>query len=805
MKIKLSKFKIFTSVACFVLVLGLATSGDARKLNKGGVTIMRDTYGVPHVFGSTEASLWYGVGYAQAQDRLWQAEILRRTAEGTTAELFGPSALEGDIQARTLFGDDAGRMALFASASDEAKLALTAYASGMNAYIAEATAAGMLPIEFTLFSFTPEDWKPIDSIAVLQTLLFRFGETGNDELTNAAHLKQLIDINGEVDAQTIFYDTHWLDDPDAPTTVPANGPVNPPRRGAAGKPELPPGLAKGYSSMQAAQQALREHLQRAGLGNGPASNAALISPMLSADGQALLLGGPQMGYTVPQINHEVGIHRGAVDVTGMEIAGAPLILIGVTKNIAWSLTTGGTDNLDIYEEEVNPANPGQYKFNGKWLDYDCRVETFHVAGGNPKDVEQPICESVHGPILGTAPGLAFTLKRAARGHEMETYEVLLELTRARTVGDVHKALENFAPCLNFLYADKRGNIAYWHMGRIPIRAEGDNPWFPHDGTGAAEWQGFIPWNDMPRALNPEQGWISSWNNKPRPGWENSTVDFLDWGPVHRVNTLNNVLSQIQPGTVTTQTLEQLNVLGGWTTDTSSGSARRVFVSTLLDDMLDHVNKKADSRLSDILELLSDWDGMQIDLAPMDDFYDSPAVAVFNTWWPTMTKRIFDDELGPVLQDLPNVVGNMVYRLLDDDPALPLAYDYLNGETAEDALTGALIDALNALEDRYDSKDPSDWLQPIAEIVWEPIGAGEVPDTIWMNRGTYNQIVHHGPGPKLRAQNVIAPGQSGDPFSPHFADQLTNYATWQYKPMRLKRSDMKGVTESVIRLKPIWPE
>jgi penicillin amidase len=204
---------------------------------------MRDTYGVPHVFGSTEASLWYGVGYAQAQDRLWQAEFLRRTAEGTTAELFGPSALEGDIQVRTLFGDDAGRMALFASASVEAKLALTAYAAGMNAYIAEATAAGTLPIEF---GFTPEEWKPIDSIAVIQLLLFNFGETGNEELTNALHLEQLKKINGDADGWAIFGDTHWLDDPDAPTTAPANGPVNPPRRGAAGKPELPPGLAKGY-------------------------------------------------------------------------------------------------------------------------------------------------------------------------------------------------------------------------------------------------------------------------------------------------------------------------------------------------------------------------------------------------------------------------------------------------------------------------------------------------------------------------------------------------------------------------------
>jgi penicillin amidase len=604
-------------------------------------------------------------------------------------------------------------------------------------------------------------------------------------------------LNGPADGVAVFDDTHWLDDPDAPTTAPASGSVNPPRRGAAPRAELPAGMAKGYESMAASRQAMRDLMRRAGLGDGPASNAALISPKLSADGRALLLGGPQMGYTVPQINHEMGIHLGSLDLTGMEIAGAPWIMIGVNSNYAWSLTTGGTDNMDIYAEVRNGT---QYLFNGEWLDYDCRNETYNVAGA-PGPITMPVCESVHGPILGEAPGLAFTVKRAVRGHEMETYQVLFDLMDARTVEDVHAALENFAPCLNFFYADKRGNIAYWHMGRIPVRAESDNPWFPHDGTGSAEWQGFIPWQDMPRALNPDQGWISSWNNKPRPGWSNSNGNFWNWGPVHRVNTLNNVLSQLQPGTVTTETLEQLNITGGWTAGTPSGNAGQVFVSTLLDDMLGYVDAGADPRLPDILALLGAWDGMQLDLAPMDKFYDSPAVAIFNTWWPTMADRIFGDELGSTQSSLGNVVGNLTYRLLVDGAALPLQHDYLDGETAEQAVTSALIDALDALELQYTSLDPADWLQEIAEIVWSPIGVGTVPNTIWMNRGTYNQIVHLGPGPELQAQNVIAPGQSGDPFSPHFADQLLNYSTWTYKPMRLTRTDLNGVTNSQMRLKP----
>jgi penicillin amidase len=184
---------------------------------------------------------------------------------------------------------------------------------------------------------------------------------------------------------------------------------------------------------------------------------------------------------------------------------------------------------------------------------------------------------------------------------------------------------------------------------------------------------------------------------------------------------------------------------------------------------------------------------------MDGFYDSPGVAIFNTWWQRWVDRVFADDLGGALP--PTGVGNLTYRMLADDPALPLQHDYLDGETVEQALTGALIAALDDLTAAYGSLEEIDWLQPIAEIVWAPVGAVGVPNTIWMNRGTYNQIVHLGPGPELYGQNVVSPGQSGDPVSPHFEDQLMLYATWAYKPMRLNRLDLKGVIESTVVLKP----
>jgi penicillin amidase len=752
---------------------------EPRDSPPGHYRIIRDDYGVPHVFGSTPASLWYGVGYAQAQDRLWQADLLRRTVNGTSAEFFGPSALDGDIFARTMWGPAAWRSGLLASASPETQLIFEWFAAGVNAWIEEASQTGQLPVEYGVLGLSPKPWTPEDSVAVVLLIFGQFGEFGADELSHAAQLQELIARFGPVEGQRVFLDTHWLNDPDAATTVPAEGSVNPARRAAAPKADLPPGVGRGSDQWGVLQRGWGRNLERLGIRDEPASNAVVVGPRMTADGRALLLGGPQMGYSVPQISVEIGIHQGGLDTTGITFAGMPGVAIGVTEHFAWTFTSGVSDNSDIYVEVLNPANLGQYLFQGAWVDLDCRLETISVRGA--ADVSQTICKSVHGPVVGASPGLAFTLRTASRGYEIQTAEALWAAQRARTIDEIDRAMAGWAPNFNLLVADVRGNIAYWHLGKIPIRAAGDNPWLPHDGTGSAEWQGFVPWEDMPRTLNPDQGWIANWNNKPAPDWNNAVFGFGNWGPVQRVDTFVNLLEGLDPGTVTVDTMKDINRLTGSTTDTPSGSAAAVFAPDLLDDMLAQVDGSADARLPGVVDLLGAWDWLQVDVDG-NGAYDSPAVAIFNTWWLVFADRVFADDLGGVFDLV--LTGNLAHRLIDDDPALPLLHDYLSGETVGEALTGALVDAMDMLTLQYASPASADWLQPIAEIVWQPLGVGTVPNTIWMNRGTYNQIVHLGPGPMLYGQNVVAPGQSGDPFSPHFSDQLPLYASWAYKAMRL---------------------
>jgi penicillin amidase len=735
-------------------------------------------------------------------------------ATGTSAEIFGPSAVAGDVQARAVFGPEERRAALIKSASKETRTILKWYAAGVNAWIEEATATGRLPVEYAGLGLDPpRPWTPDDSLAIAMALFNNFGEGGATEVDHLDSLTELVARLGASDGAAVFFDSHWLNDPAAQTSVPSQAgagstvavvPVPQSVVRAASELASTPGIRQATAQLRRGISGWKRNARRAGLSEPPASNAIAIGKKLSADRRPLLLHGPQMGYTVPQINHEMGIHGGGFDVTGMILAGAPGIPIGVAKKHAWTWTTGATDNNDLYLESVNPSNPGQYQFGLGFRDFDCRLEVIPVRGAPA--VEQVLCNSVHGPVLAQQPGLAITLRSAVSGLEMQGIEAVFKMMRAGTLKKFDRAAAAAVYNFNVLYADVKGNIAYWHVGKIPIRAPGDSPWLPHIGAGIAEWQGFIPWRQMPHSRNPKQGWLTSWNNKPRADWYNSTGGFAQWGPVGRVQTIMNLLETIPRRGATVGLMEQINIISSWTTDTPSGNASTVVVSTVLGDLLGHIDASADPRLPEIVALLSSWDMLQLDL-DLDNRYDSPAVAIFNTWWPTFVNRVFADEVGDRIfaeEDPPsverNVVANMAGRLLRPGHGLPLLHDYLDGETVQGAVTAALVDTLDSLAATYGSSNPADWLQEAAFIHWEPIGAASIPDTPWMNRGTYSQITRLGKGSQMYAQNVVAPGQSGNPFNPHFADQLKNYATWTYKPMRLTRQSLVGHTESTITLR-----
>ncbi|HET6922029.1 MAG TPA: penicillin acylase family protein, partial [Anaeromyxobacteraceae bacterium] len=281
-----------------------AASGDRD--GEHPVTIVRDERGVPHVHADTLKALFYGVGYAQGQDRLWQAETLRRAATGTLAEWFGPGSVASDVQARLMLGPRSRRAALFDSASPGGKTVLESFAAGMNAWIAEATAAGSLPLEYTAFGVAPRPWTVDDTIAIDMLLGSQFGWFGSDELGNARAYADLVARLGPDQGARAFADSHFLEDPSAPTTDP--GPAAAiPARARVEPVRLPDRVGEAAESYRSRSELAKKALDEIGIHRGHMSNAVLIGPRMSADGRPLLMGGPQMGHGAPQINHEMGL------------------------------------------------------------------------------------------------------------------------------------------------------------------------------------------------------------------------------------------------------------------------------------------------------------------------------------------------------------------------------------------------------------------------------------------------------------------------------------------------------------------
>jgi penicillin amidase len=401
---------------------------------------------------------------------------------------------------------------------------------------------------------------------------------------------------------------------------------------------------------------------------------------------------------------------------------------------------------------------------------------------------------VHGPVLGSSGSVALTLRDVTRENLAGSVDGFFGVAHARSLTDFVAAGREIVGSLNLTYADAKGNIAYAHVGSVPIRLATDNPFLPHPGIGTDEWQGFIPAAQLPFTMNPDQGWLTNWNNKPEAGWSNASSGFWGWGPVQRVQVIMRQLAALAPHSATVSTLENIIRTTGEITESPVGSESNVFVQALLPMMLAHLDSSADSRLPAIQSLLTSWNQLRID-ANNDGTYDSPAVTVFNAWFSSFVNAAFVPKTGAVDDPTsvdPVTIADMAARLFEgSSAALPLNDNYLGTTTPTQATTQALINALDQLTTQYGTPDTTRWLTPDAMIHYSPLGAGSVPDIMWMNRGTYNQIIHVGHGSHFYGENVVAPGQSGDVRSPYFADQLSLYATWQYKPMRLTRNDLNG--------------
>lgn len=759
--------------------------------------VYRDSYGVPHIYAANLHDLFLAQGFVHAQDRFWQMEFWRRIGAGRLAEALGPSALDSDRFIRTLGWHRTAAEEL-ERLDPETRAVLEAYAEGVNAYLA-VTDLSQLGLEFTILrlqygELVPEPWAPQHTLTWAKVMAWDLGGNMDDELLRA----YIADVAGASAVGLLvppYRDDH-------PLIVPH--PV-----GGASLQGLPGAGWIGWRPF--------------GFGDDLGSNNWVIAGSRSATGAPLLANDPHLGIQMPSIWYEVGLHCAPVtadcplEVVGASFAGAPGVIIGHNAHIAWGVTNLGPDVQDLFIEQLNPEDPGQYLFEGQWRDLEIVREEIHVAGQDEPEVIL-VRRTHHGPIINDVAGgsqeswsfgwqpLALSWTALDPGTLIRS---VLLLNHATNWQEFREALRYWdVPSQNFVYADVEGNIGYQAPGRIPIRAAGDGSLPVPGWSGEYEWVDWVPYDQLPRAFNPPEGYIVTANNAV------VSPDYpyflgMDWDAGYRARRIVEMI-EAEP----VLGLDQLRAMQA---DSAVLWAREIlpYVFSLTPE---------GTALEESIALLRAWDGQAR--------RDSDAAAIFEMLRVHLIYAVFEDELGTELVDRSG--GTLMIALVNllpearspwfDDRRTPEV------ETREDIVLRALEGAIDEMRDTLgDGMVRWRW-GSLHHAVFEhqTLGRSGLAPLEWIfNRGpvevdgaigtlnntgyslgdpysvrtvpSYRQMIDL--ADFNRSLSMHTTGQSGHAFHPHYDDMIPFWADVVYHPMLWDRVDVTARAEAHLILQP----
>lgn len=759
------------------------------------VEIVRDTAAVPHIFAETDEDIFFALGFAHAQDRLWQMLITRRTARGQLSELFGEATLQVDDLLRRL--DLYGHARRSVAALDpETRTILNAYSAGVNAWIAQIGSEALGRGAPELFLFAPEitPWRPADSVAITLIMALQLAGHHEEEILRARaslalgmpeRLRDLMpDAPGDGSAELALLPSyHDLFD----TPVP---------------------------QFAAAQTAPRHplHPNRLGHGRAGASNVWAANPSRSAAGGALLANDPHLGLSAPTIWYLAHLDLSTGGVIGATIPGMPVVLAGRSERLAWGITSAYLDDIDLYIEELNPDNPEEYRTPDGWAPFETRRAIIEIADAAPVTIT--LRNTENGPVIPgshfdirtvTPPGHVMSMAWTALTDENTSIETGLGLMRAATIDEGLAAGERFvAPSQNLMLASAEGEIAMQLIGRMPWRlndhatqARMPSPgWQPEN-----RWQGLIPYSANPRFRDPESGILGNTNNKMVDRDFPLHVSYA-WGDTQRITRLSFLMEARDVHTRDSFIEAQL--------DAVSAAARNVLPVVARD--LWFTGEAApdgtpERRRQRALALLADWNG------EMNEHLPEPLI--FAAWMRELQQRLIRDDIGPLaeaFQKVEPVFIERVFRNTDGASAWCDVRPSTATETCTEIATLALDDALLFLEERY-GEDIESWRWGTAhEARHDHPVLGDTRLFSWivnirqstsggdftLQRGATPASL---PDPFLNIHSagyrgvydfadpdssvfVIATGQSGHPLSRHYDDLGELWRRGEYVPMSL---------------------
>lgn len=750
------------------------------------VDIVRDRFGVPHVYAGSEAGAIFGQGFVHAQDRLFQIDIQRRLASGRLAEAAGARGVETDrLMRRIGFADRAARDLPALDAGD--RELLIAYAAGVNAGVRSLRA---LPPEYELVGITPEPWHPEHSLLLGRFLMFSFAPNWETELQRL----QLLEALGP--ARAALVDSAW---PEGARTA----------TGA-------PSLAAATRLLEAYARAIED-----GAPAGGASNAWAVTGAHTASGAPLLACDPHLRPAIPGLFHVSHLSGGRLDVIGAAVPGLPGVIAGHNRDVAWGLTAGMADSSDCYLTTIDPDDPGRYRTPQGWARGRIRIERIAVRDGEP--VEERVLETRHGPVVGPAPdGERAIAVRSTAIEASETLTAILAMARARTIEELDRVLTQWpGATFNFVFASREGGgegrVGYRLAGAVPVRARGEGL-LPADGDAADDPPRPIPGEELPGLIDPPEGLVVTANEHPGGDLELGEEFTEAW----RARRIGELLAASAPHTIASMQAIQV--------DRHSEPLCRLRDLSIALGVIGDVDAE---------RVAATWDGQA---GP-----DSAGAALLETVYGEVANRAVRRVAGPLT---PIVLGRAAegaaglftpesrfhYRLQGPliEACERAAAPWFDGEEDRDRLLRtAWWNALASLRARL-GPEPEAWrwgaLQqqllahslvavPVIGAAFSrgPYPAGGDVNTVWQGASpapvdggrlsgftpAYRQVLDLGRWDRSTFQLVT--GASGIPGHPRYDDSIEEFRAGQQRPLLYSREAVEAHAEHRLRLQPAGEE
>ena len=770
------------------------------------IEIVRDTANIPHIFGTTDNASMFGLGYVHAQDRLWQMTMLRRTAQGRLAEIFGQSKFKADALVRRLGVYETARNSVLAL-NPEIIILLEAYAAGVNARLSEinASALGRGAPEFFLFSNSVAAWSPADSIAILKLIGLQQSNHLQSEILRA----QVSLVLGDARVKDILPD------------VPGSSIV-----------ELTD-FASSFSIVPKKKTSLIKRQQLAlplkSINLSGASNAWAALPGRSAFNSTMLANDPHNVLTVPSLWYLARLNMKAGGVIGATIPGIPTILVGRSKNLGWGLTSANIDDTDLYIEQLNPENSSEYQTSTSFKPFTKRQTLIKIK--DQPTVTLNLLKTENGPVLFgsnlnldaiTPDGHVVSVASTLISPNDTSMEALINIMRSQTVEEALKASQNYmAPGQNLILADQK-DIAMKTIGSLPKRDKKHKSRGRMPTRGWLEvnrWQGVYDQSVNPIFLNPIGGILGNTNNKYTNKPFPKHISY-EWGDTQRVQRWRLLMQNRSAHTRDSFIEAQLDNISPTARNLLPLIGAELWFEATKKDI---TNSKIDNKLA--LELLANWNG------DMNEHLPEPLI--YASWLRALQTRLIQDELGMLQKEFTHVQPLFIERVFRNINGAASWCDVLQSEkieTCSEMAEMALDDALIWLGNAYTNDLMALRWGDAHQATHDHPELGHLPILKWFvnirqsTSGGDNTLQRgktrgFGTNPFRNVHAaayrgvydfsdpdssvfIISTGQSGHPLSRYYDNLGKLWRRGEYIPMSLDPSLAKAGATGITRLIPI---